>query len=185
VATSAVEERVSIGYRMKLERNWKTEYSALQGTSNIQRVFAVMNNARQHVFQVLTKRPERLEEINELVEWTKNIWLGVTAENSKHTSRIELLRKTAAYTKFISYEPLLDSVGFVDMSGIDWAIVGGESGPKSRPIRSEWIAEIKDQCERQEVLFYFKQWGGFNKKKNGREFQGKTWNAIPAFTGMV
>jgi protein gp37 len=152
-------------------------------TAYIQQVFQVMNDAPQHVFQLLTKRPERFVEIAGAVIWTSNIWQGVTVESAKHTDRIELLRSVPAKTKFISFEPLLNNVGKLDLSSIDWAIVGGESGPRSRPIYPEWVANIKDQCEKQEVLFYFKQWGGTNKKKAGREFQGRTWDAIPEFSG--
>jgi protein gp37 len=145
----------------------------------IRKVFEVMNSSPQHTFQLLTKRPERLVSIANNLEWAANIWQGVTVENEKYVERIDLLKQTPAQTKFISFEPLLADVGVIDLSGIDWAIVGGESGPKSRPIELEWILSIKNQCEKQEVLFYFKQWGGMNKKKTGRELLGRTWDAIP------
>jgi len=148
----------------------------------IKLIFNVMKNNSQHIFQLLTKRPERLAKIAEQLEWTPNIWQGVTVENQKFVKRIDLLRSIPSQTKFISFEPLLSDVGVIDLSGIDWAIVGGESGPRSRPIELNWILNIKDQCERQEVLFYFKQWGGTNKKKAGRELLGQTWDAVPMVT---
>ena len=149
-------------------------------TDYIKRIFDVMNKNPKHIFQLLTKRPERLLKVNKELEWTPNIWQGVTVENEKYISRIDLLRKTSAKIKFISFEPLLGDVGTIDLSGIDWSIVGGESGPKSRPIELDWILNIKKQCEKQGTLFYFKQWGGTNKKRAGRELLGQTWDAIPA-----
>jgi len=156
-------------------------YHELVPTEFIERIFSVMNDNPQHIFQLLTKRPERLAKIAERVNWTPNIWQGVSVESEKYVGRINCLRSTPAITKFISFEPLLNDVGSIDFSGIDWAIVGGESGPRSRPIELDWILNIKEQCEKQEVLFYFKQWGGTNKKKAGRELLGQTWDAIPAY----
>jgi len=137
-----------------------------------------MNDAPQHTFQLLTKRPERLAQIADQLDWAPNIWQGVTVESEKYVDRITLLRSTPAQTKFISFEPLLSDVGHINLSSIDWAIVGGESGPRSCPIELDWVLNIKDQCEKQEVLFYFKQWGGVNKKKSGRDLLERTWNNI-------
>lgn len=145
----------------------------------IQKVFNVMRKAHRHVFQVLTKRSERLLELNENLPWANNIWMGVSVENSDYTFRIDHLRKTAAHIKFLSLEPLLGPLPILNLSNIDWVIVGGESGPKSRPIKTEWILEIKKHCHHANVPFFFKQWGGRNKKKNGRILQGNTWEELP------
>lgn len=145
----------------------------------IQRVFEVMNNARQHTFQILTKRADRLAELCSQLNWTPNIWQGVTVENSKNVSRIDFLRSVPAHIRFISFEPLLSDIGHVDLSGIDWAIIGGESGPRARQIEEQWVMNIKQQCEQQHTLFYFKQWGGTNKKKTGRVLLGQTWDDMP------
>lgn len=146
----------------------------------IQQIFYIMNETPQHVFQILTKRAGRLYDVAPYLNWTKNIWQGVTVESHKYMDRIDLLRSIPAHTKFISFEPLIADAGLLNLVGIDWAIVGGESGPKCRPIQQEWVLNIKQQCEAQGTLFYFKQWGGINKKKNGRELLGKTWDAMPA-----
>lgn len=148
---------------------------------HIKKVFEVMNKADNHTFQVLTKRANRLKEIAIDLIWSKNIWMGVTVESSKYKNRIDLLREVPAKIRFLSIEPLLDDLGTLDLSNIDWVIVGGESGPKSRPMNEEWVKNIKEQCEKQNVLFYFKQWGGFNKKKTGRLLDGKEWNDMPKF----
>lgn len=145
----------------------------------IQKVFAVMNSCSRHIFQVLTKRAERLESIADKVLWSENIWLGVTVENETCKGRIQHLRNIPARIKFISFEPLLDDVGLLDLSDIDWAIVGGESGWKARPMQEDWVINIKEQCERQSTLFYFKQWGGTNKKKAGRTLLERTWDDMP------
>jgi len=146
----------------------------------IQKIFAVMNDNPQHIFQVLTKRANRLSEIVHYVKWSDNIWLGVTVENDRNKSRIDVLRAIPAKIKFISFEPLLNDIGKIDFTGIDWAIVGGESGWHARPIEQDWVLNIKEQCEQQGVLFYFKQWGGVRKKQTGRTLLGRTWDAIPA-----
>jgi len=146
----------------------------------IQRVFAVMNDNPQHIFQVLTKRADMLSDIIPNVELSDNIWVGVTVENKNNVGRIDKLRAISAKVKFISFEPLLDDVGSVDFTGIDWAIVGGESGWYARPMNESWVLNIKKQCEHQNTLFYFKQWGGVRKKQAGRVLLGKTWDAIPA-----
>jgi protein gp37 len=145
----------------------------------IQKVFLVMNNNPRHVFQVLTKRADRLAEVSPHVMWSDNIWIGVTVENEQNKSRIDMLRTIPARIKFISFEPLLSDVGLVDFDGINWAIVGGESGWHARPMNQEWVLNVKSQCERQGVLFYFKQWGGVRKKQAGRTLLGRTWDAIP------
>jgi len=149
----------------------------------IQKVFAVMNENPQHIFQVLTKRIHRgLSNQMEKLTWSKNIWLGTTIENgeAKTMAGISMLRYTAAKIKFISFEPLLQDVGNqLDLYGIDWAIVGGESGANARTMQEDWVLNIKKQCEEQNVAFYFKQWGGKNKKKAGCLLQGRTWDDMP------
>jgi len=145
----------------------------------IQKVFDVMNQADWHVFQVLTKRSERLLEVHRHLSWPQNVWMGVSVENSDYTFRIDHLRKTGAKIKFLSLEPLLGPLPALNLANIDWVIVGGESGPKARPIKSDWILEIKEQCREEGVPFFFKQWGGKNKKKNGRLLEGKTWDELP------
>jgi len=146
----------------------------------IQKVFTVMNSNPQHIFQVLTKRANRLAEITQHVEWTDNIWLGVSVENDKHKDRIEALRHIPAKVKFVSFEPLLSDVESIDFSLIDWAIVGGESGWHARQMEQDWVLNIKTQCEQQNTLFYFKQWGGVRKKQTGRILLGQTLDAMPA-----
>ncbi len=142
-------------------------------------VFKVMNNAPWHTFQVLTKRAERLSEIQDHFNWGKNIWMGVSVENANYKFRIDLLRKTKAQVKFISFEPLIGRIGKVNLKAIDWVIVGGESGPGARYMSPEWVADVRDQCLAQKVPFFFKQWGGVNKKKAGRLLDGRTWDEIP------
>jgi len=146
----------------------------------IRRVFDVMNHAPQHTFQILTKRANRLAELCAQLTWTPNIWQGVTVENSRNISRIEYLRSVPAQIKFISFEPLIGDVGCVNLFGIDWAIVGGESGPRARYLDEQWVINLKRQCDEQNTLFYFKQWGGTNKKKAGRELLGQIWDDMPA-----
>jgi len=143
----------------------------------------VMNQARWHTFQVLTKRAERLVELHDQFNWTSNIWMGVSVESGKYVHRMELLKATNAKTKFISFEPLIGSAGKVNLSGIDWAIVGGESGPGARYMSPAWVAEIRDRCLKQKVPFFFKQWGGVNKKKTGRLLDGRTWDEMPQTVG--
>lgn len=148
----------------------------------IQKVFQIMNNAPQHTFQILTKRAERLLELSNSLHWTPNIWQGVTVESSSYKDRIDYLRKINSSVRFISFEPLLDDVKELNLEGVNWAIVGGESGPKSREMLSDWVLSIKEQCDQQKVIFYFKQWGGTNKKKTGRILLGQTWDGIPAIS---
>jgi protein gp37 len=142
-------------------------------------VFLIMSMTPQHTFQVLTKRSENLRKLNQIISWPDNVWMGVTVENNDCLYRIEDLRNTAAKTKFISFEPLLDRISNPNLRGIDWVIVGGESGPKARPMSSLWVEEIRDLCVKSEIPFFFKQWGGFNKKKNGRTIDGRTWDEMP------
>ena len=145
----------------------------------ILKVFDVMNRAEKHTFQILTKRPERLSEIDGIVNWSRNIWMGVSVETERYTDRIGLLRDCDAPVKFLSLEPLLGPLPELDLDGIDWAIVGGESGPGARPMREEWVWEIKRQCDDAAVPFFFKQWGGVNKRKTGRKLGGRIWDAMP------
>lgn len=145
----------------------------------IRRVFDVMNRAHWHQFQVLTKRAERLEELSPLLNWSPNIWMGVSVETQKYTFRIKHLQHSNAYIKFLSLEPLLGPLPDLNLAGIDWVIVGGESGPNARPVEQSWILEIRDQCLTTDTPFFFKQWGGKNKKKAGRTLQGTTWDQLP------
>ena len=145
----------------------------------ISSVVHTMCLADHHQFQVLTKRAERLIVLDKSLVWTPNILMGVTVENMHSVSRIEALRSCHAGLKFISFEPLLESVGQVDLSGIDWVIVGGESGPGARRMEQEWVIEIKEQAEARGIPFFFKQWGGVFKKKAGRMLDGRTWDERP------
>ena len=145
----------------------------------IQKVFLVMNETPQHTYQVLTKRAERLFEIHDQLNWTSNIWMGVSVEDERVVDRIDFLRETNAQTKFLSCEPLIGSLHNMDLTGINWVIVGGESGRKARPIYESWVWDIKQQCDEQGSAFFFKQWGGVNKKKTGRELGGRTYDEMP------
>lgn len=145
----------------------------------IMRVFDTMVRASHHRFQVLTKRPERVVELSERLPWPENVWMGTSVENQKYAFRIDLLRQTGAQIKFLSLEPLLGPLSDLKLVGIDWVIVGGESGPGARPMDSSWVTSIRDQCLSQDVAFFFKQWGGVNKKKTGRILDGHTWDQMP------
>lgn len=145
----------------------------------ILRVFAVMRQASWHTFQVLTKRADRLLQVNPMIDWPENVWMGVSVENEDYSFRIDDLRRTHAKVKFLSLEPLLGPLPGLNLEGIDWAIVGGESGPGARPMAKEWVTEIRDQCGKARVPFFFKQWGGFNKKLSGRALDGRTWDEMP------
>lgn len=145
----------------------------------IQRVFDVMNKADWHRFQILTKRSGRLVELDSMLEWSPNIWMGVSVENDNSLLRIDDLRSTHAAIKFISFEPLLGPVGKLNLQGIDWAIVGGESGPGARHMDPSWVIDIRDQCNAAGIPFFFKQWGGVNRKKAGRVLEGRTWEEMP------
>ena len=145
----------------------------------IKKVFDVMKRAPIHTFQVLTKRADRLAELSDELSLGKNIWMGVSVENEKHKDRIDCLRYTEANVKFVSFEPLIGSIGKANLKDIDWTIVGGESGPGARYMDIKWVTDIRDQCVKQKVPFFFKQWGGVNKKKNGRILDKRTWDQMP------
>lgn len=145
----------------------------------IKQVFDVMNDNPQHVFQVLTKRSDLLLKYHKELKWGHNIWMGVSVENQKVMHRIDDLRRTNARVKFLSCEPLIGPLPNMNLEGIDWVIVGGESGRKPRPMKEEWVLEILDQCKSAGVKFFFKQWGGTNKKKTGRLLLDQTWDEMP------
>ncbi len=145
----------------------------------IHRVFDVMRRAPWHRFQVLTKRADRLAELSPEIEWPENVWMGVSVENSDYVDRIDDLRSTGAAVKFLSLEPLLGPLQALKLKHIDWVIVGGESGPCARPMEPAWATDIRDQCAKANVAFFFKQWGGKNKKKAGRLLGGKIYDAMP------
>jgi protein gp37 len=149
----------------------------------IQSVFVTMRKAHWHQFQVLTKRSGRLRELSSQLDWTKNIWMGVSVETEDYRFRIDDLRQTEAAIKFLSLEPLLGPLPKLNLSGINWVIVGGESGPGARPIQKEWVTSIRDLCAAAHVPFFFKQWGGVNKKKAGRELEGREFDEMPAAAG--
>ena len=148
--------------------------------SYIQEVFAVMEKADKHQFQVLTKRAERLLEFNSKLPWPPNVWMGVSVEDERVTDRIEALRQTDAHIKFLSLEPLLGALPNLVLDGIDWVIVGGESGPGAREMKKKWVIDIREQCADANVHFFFKQWGGKRKSKTGRELEGRTYDEMPA-----
>ncbi|RYC71259.1 DUF5131 family protein [Spirosoma sordidisoli] len=148
----------------------------------IQKVFNTMNECFQHTFQVLTKRGDLVEQYSDQLIWTPNIWMGVSVEDERVINRIDHLRKSGAQTKFLSIEPLLGPLPSLNLAGIDWVIVGGESGRNPRPMKEEWVQDIRIQCEEQGVAFFFKQWGGKNKKLAGRELNGTTYDAMPVLS---
>jgi protein gp37 len=145
----------------------------------VQQVFDVMRRAHWHTFQVLTKRSDRLLSLDPEIDWPENVWMGVSVENDKYRFRIDDLRRTRAKTKFLSLEPLLGPLPKLHLKGIDWVIAGGESGPGARPMDEAWVTDLRDQCLNAEVAFFFKQWGGSNKKRAGRELGGRTWEEYP------
>lgn len=153
----------------------------------IQKVFKVMKENPQHVFQVLSKRADvlRYYDSEGWLEWTHNIWMGVSVEDKRVMRRVDLLRGTGARVKFLSCEPLIGPLPDMDLTGIDWVIVGGESGRKPRRMDPDWVLDIKDQCERADVAFFFKQWGGTNKKAAGRELEGRTYDEMPELAHMI
>lgn len=148
----------------------------------IRRVFGTMERASQHTFQILTKRSERLAKVAPDLIWPSNVWMGVSIETAKHLWRADYLRTVPAVVRFLSLEPLLGPLGTLNLSGIHWVIVGGESGPGARPIEAPWVKDIRKQCWRERVPFFFKQWGGARKKKSGRLLDGRTWNGMPTRT---
>jgi protein gp37 len=144
----------------------------------ILKVFETMNRATQHVFQILTKRPERVSMMAERLNWTPNIWMGTSVENMKVIERVDHLRKVPARVRFLSCEPLLGPLK-LNLDGIHWVIVGGESGPGARPMDEQWVREIRDQCVKENVAFFFKQWGGVQKHRTGRVLDNRTWDEMP------
>jgi protein gp37 len=151
----------------------------------IHQIFDVMYRAHWHTFQVLTKRAERLLELDSALVWPVNVWMGVSVENSDYIERVHSLQRTHAQTKFLSCEPLLGALPNLPLMGIQWVIVGGESGPGARPVEREWVTDIRDQCLRANVPFFFKQWGGTRKKKAGRLLEGRTWDELPRSHALV
>ncbi len=148
----------------------------------IKRIFLTMQDTPHHTYQILTKRAERLENISPYLHWPNNVWMGVSVENEEYKYRIDNLRRCHAQTKFLSLEPLLGPLRSMNLSGIDWVITGGESGPNARPLDTAWVRDIRDQCITENVAFHFKQWGGVNKKKTGRVLDGRTWDEFPEQT---
>lgn len=146
----------------------------------ITQVFSVIRQAYWHQFQILTKRSERLRELSPMLGWGPHTWMGVSVESEQYTHRIDDLRRTGAAVKFLSLEPLLGPLRKLNLRQIDWVIVGGESGPGARPMDPKWVTDLRDQCLKAEVPFFFKQWGGFQKKKTGRNLDGRTWDEMPA-----
>ena len=151
-------------------------------TTFIERVFDVMNRAPQHVFQVLTKRPSRVVQMNDRLCWASNIWLGTSIESEQWLRRLAQLKETGAQVKFLSLEPLLGPLPHIELDGVDWVIVGGESGPGARPMEADWVRDIRDQCKRSDVPFFFKQWGGVFKKRTGRTLDNRVWDEMPRLT---
>jgi protein gp37 len=151
----------------------------------IQRVFHTMRRAHWHQFQVLTKRSGRMLAVNEEIDWPPNVWMGVSVECSAYKARIDHLRKTDAAVKFLSLEPLIDQLGTINLDNIDWVIVGGESGPGARPMATAWVDDICRQCKESEVPFFFKQWGGVQKKRAGRTLNGRTYDEMPSQHPLV
>lgn len=179
---------------LELPLTWKTPrtifvnsmsdlFHEMVPTAFIEKVFGVMLKARWHRFQVLTKRSERFLELSATLPWAQHIWMGVTVENRDVVGRIDHLRGTAATVKFLSIEPLLGPMPSLNLTGIGWVIVGGESGPGARHMDPSWVINIRDQCGKAGVPFFFKQWGGTSKKKAGRILEGRTWDEMPAATG--
>ena len=142
-------------------------------------VFDTMNRTKRHTYQILTKRPERAVSLNRKLDWTSNIWLGTSVESERWLQRVDVLRESRANIKFLSLEPLLGPLSSLSLEGMDWVIVGGESGPKSRPMHLAWVREIRSNCIENGVPFFFKQWGGVNKKRSGRLLDGRTWDELP------
>jgi protein gp37 len=181
---------------LDLPRKWKTPQVIFVNSMSdlfhkdvsvdyIHRVFEVMAQAHWHRFQVLTKRSQRLLRLSPDLDWRPNIWMGVSVENEEYKFRIDHLRETGAHIKFLSLEPLLGPLPNLNLDGIDWAIVGGESGPGARVMRPEWVIDIRNQCQAAGVPFFFKQWGGTNKKKSGRTLENRTWDEMPQLAAFA
>ncbi|MCD4701966.1 MAG: phage Gp37/Gp68 family protein [Candidatus Aegiribacteria sp.] len=151
----------------------------------ILRVFNVMRRCDRHVFQLLSKRPERMAELSEVISWPSNVWVGTTVENGKVYHRLDSLRCVNAVVRFVSFEPLLSDVSDVDLTGIHWAAVGGESGPDARPMKIEWARALRDRCIAEGIAFYFKQWGGAHHSSGGRTLDGRIWDEMPEPSGQL
>lgn len=151
----------------------------------ILRVFNVMRRCDRHVFQLLSKRPERMAELSEVISWPSNVWVGTTVENGKVYHRLDSLRCVNAVVRFVSFEPLLSDVSDVDLTGIHWAAVGGESGPDARPMKIEWVRALRDRCIAEGIAFYFKQWGGAHHSSGGRMLDGRIWDEMPEPSGQL
>ena len=145
----------------------------------ILKVFSTMNHTKWHTYQILTKRSDRLKNLDRIIPWAEHIWMGVSVENEKYNIRLEHLRQTRAKLKFLSLEPMLGPLRNLDLTDIDWVIVGGESGPGARPLNPDWVMDARDQCINAGIPFFFKQWGGVRKKKAGRLLEGRTWEQMP------
>jgi len=154
-------------------------------TEFVLRVFDVMSRAGWHTFQLLTKRSDRLLELNPELSWPVNVWMGVSVESQDYRFRVDHLRQTGAHVKFLSLEPLLGPLPGLDLRGINWVIVGGESGPGARPLQERWVLDIRDQCHESQAPFFFKQWGGVRKKRAGRLLEGRTWDAMPTLVAAA
>ena len=151
----------------------------------IEEIFFTMNQARWHTFQILTKRADRLLQLAPRLKWTPNVWMGVTVDNDQHVDRIDRLREVPAAVRFLSLEPLLGPLPKLNLTHIDWVILGGESGPGARPMNPAWVIDLRDQCLEANVAFFFKQWGGVRKKKAGRLLEKRTWDQMPRETAMA
>jgi protein gp37 len=151
----------------------------------LREIFDVMVMAEQHTFQILTKRHERLMELAPLLPWPPNVWMGVTIENRRFVHRADALRSVDSAVRFISAEPLLGPLEGLDLSGIDWVIAGGESGPRFRPVKPSWLRDLRDRCQAEGVAYFFKQWGGIRPKTGGRTLDGRTWDEMPATAAAV
>lgn len=181
---------------VNLPRTWKTGRMIFVNSMSdlfhedvplefMQRVFSTMRETPQHSYQILTKRADRLEALSAELDWPDNVWMGVSVENEDYIRRIDHLRRSGAYVKFLSLEPLLGPLLDMDLTGIDWVIAGGESGPGARPLDPTWVRDIRDQCIAANVAFHFKQWGGVNKKKTGRILDGRTWDEFPEHKAAI
>jgi len=151
----------------------------------IRRIWGVMEKTPRHTYQILTKRPERMSELSRSLSLLPNVWLGTSVENADFVFRLECLRETRAVVRFVSFEPLIGPIPEPDLRGIHWAIVGGESGPSARPMDPSWVEDLLDACRRHDTAFFFKQWGGTNKKRTGRELQGRIWDEYPRVPGLA
>ena len=151
----------------------------------IKQVFDVMEATPQHTYQLLTKRADRLAEVAPLLHWPRNVWMGVTVEDNERLSRVVRLREVPSAVRFLSIEPLLGPLPDLKLTGVDWVIVGGESGPGARPVSANWVLNIRDKCLKTGVPFFFKQWGGVRKKAAGRELESRVWNQLPAPAAAV